>query len=392
MNPWRGLEGLSRDIWILAAASLVNRAGTMALPFLVLYQTQALHFSVAHAGQAFVAYGLGAFIAGPLSGRLSDRMGALTLMRGSLLLSGLLMLAIPLIKTFLPFLAITFLWALVSEGFRPANLALLTDLAPEGQRKAVFALNRLATNLGMSMGPALGGFIATVSYPALFWVDGFTTLASFGVLTLFVHHQSRPTGGGVLPDGGGLRDPRFRYFLLACLPVLVVFFQHEGPLPVFLVRELHFTPAFYGTLFTVNTLIIVALEVKLNLLMAHWPHRRSLALGAWLYAIGFGGTALATTQIGILATVVIWTFGEMILLPTMSDYVAHIAPAERRGEYMGLYTMAFSLAFSFGPWLGTLTYDRWGSKPLWLGCLIGGAASALLLGRIGRANLEVGGA
>lgn len=366
----------------MAGATLVNRAGTMALPFLVLYQTQALQFSVAHAGQAFVAYGIGAFVAGPLAGRFSDRVGALTLMRGSLLLSGLLMLAIPLVESFLPFLFITFLWALVSEGFRPANLALLTDLAPEGQRKAVFALNRLAINLGMSLGPALGGFIATVSYRALFWVDGLTTLASFAVLTLFVRRRCRPAGGAGLPSTGGLRDPRLRYFLLACLPVLVVFFQHEGPLPVFLVRDLRFTPAFYGTLFTVNTLIIVALEVKLNLFMAKWPHHRSLALGAWLYAVGFGATAFASTKAAILVTVIIWTFGEMILLPTMSDYVAHIAPEDRRGEYMGLYTTAFSVAFSFGPWVGTLVYDHWGARVLWLGTFFVAALSAGFLGRI----------
>ena len=186
----------------------------------------------------------------------------------------------------------------------------------------------------------------------------------------------------MLTTGSGFRDARLRYFLLACLPVLVVFFQHEGPLPIFLVQDLHLTPAFYGTLFTLNTLIIVALEVKLNLLMARWPHRRSLALGAWLYAVGFGATALATTKTAILATVVIWTFGEMILLPTMSDYVAHIAPEERRGEYMGLYTTAFSVAFSFGPWLGTLSYEHWGAKLVWSGTFLVGALSAWLFSRI----------
>lgn len=382
MNPWRGLEGLPRAVWVMAWATLVNRAGTMALPFLVLYQTQALHFSVARAGQAFLIYGLGAFIAGPLAGRLSDRIGALTMMRGSLLLSGLLLLLVPLVKAYLPFLAVLFTWALVSEGFRPANLAMLAELAPEGQRKAVFALNRLAINLGMSMGPAVGGFIATVSYSALFWVDGVTSLVAFVVLSLFVQQTSRPAGHRALPSATGLSDGRFRYFLLACLPVLVVFFQHEGALPVFLVDELRFTPAFYGTLFTVNTLLIVAFEVKLNLAMANWPHRRSLALGAWLYAIGFGGTALATTRAGIIATVVVWTFAEMILLPTMSDYVAHIAPSDRIGEYMGLYTTTFSVAFSVGPWLGTLAYERLGSLALWLGCFGVGAVSALMFARV----------
>ena len=39
-NPWRGLQGLPVEIWVLAAVTLVNRAGTMVLPFLALYITR----------------------------------------------------------------------------------------------------------------------------------------------------------------------------------------------------------------------------------------------------------------------------------------------------------------------------------------------------------------
>ncbi len=382
MNPWRGLEGLPRDLWVLAMATLINRAGTMALPFLVLYQTQHLGFTVARAGQVFAAYGLGAMVAGPLAGRLSDRIGALVLMRGSLLGSGLLMLAIPLVRGFLPFLAVTLAWALISEGFRPANLALLADLAAPERRKAVYALNRLAVNLGMSLGPALGGFLAVRSYRSLFWVDGATSLAAALVLLLWVRHRHGHEGQAHPSAPTALGDPRLRYFLLAVLPVLGVFFQHVGALPVFLVRDLHFDEAFYGLLFTLNTLIIVVTEVRLNLATAHWPHRRTLALGAWLYAIGFGSMAIARTKAAILGTVVVWTSAEMVLLPAMSDYVATLAPPGRRGQYMGLFTTAISLAFSVGPWAGTSVYDRWGAAALWLGCLGVGGLSALALARI----------
>src|SRR5579871_1219411 len=87
LNPWRDLAGLPRESWILALTSLVNRAGTMALPFLALYLTKTLHFTAARAGLVLGIYGLVALIWAPLSGRLSDRIGALKLMRGSLLSS-----------------------------------------------------------------------------------------------------------------------------------------------------------------------------------------------------------------------------------------------------------------------------------------------------------------
>lgn len=370
-------------VWILAMATFINRAGTMALPFLALYLMKQMGLGASQAGQGFIVFGLGAMIAAPSGGWLADRFGPLIVMRTSLLLSGLLMLALPMVKDVRSFFLLIGIWALVSEGFRPASMSILTDLAPPELRKAVFSINRLAINLGMSVGPALGGFIAARSYHGLFWVDGATTLAAWAVLALWVRHHPHKHEKNSSPALlSALRDPVLGYFLLAIIPVVVVFFQHEGPMPIFLVRDLKLPESFYGSLFTINTLLIVLLEVRLNLATSRWPHRRTLMLGSLLYAIGFGAMAVARTPAAIIATVVVWTFGEMILFPGMSDYVASIAPPARRGAYMGLFTFTFSVAFSLGPWIGTWMLDRWGSLVLWPVMGILGMASALALSRI----------
>ena len=85
----------------------------------------------------------------------------------------------------------------------------------------------------------------------------------------------------------------------------------------------------------------------------------------------------------------IWTFGEMILLPGSGAYIADIAPAGRRGQYMGFYTMAFGTAFALGPWLGTLVLERAGAWTLWLGCLGAGAVSTLMLMRLRGGEVRV---
>lgn len=391
-SPWRGLEGLPPAVWILSAATLLNRAGTMALPFLVLYLTKALGLPAAQAGQAFVAYGLAAMVAAPAGGWLADRIGHLRMMTLSLAVSGGLLFALPLLRAWPAVLALTVAWSLAGEAFRPAAMAILTDLAPVERRKAVFALNRLAVNLGMSIGPAVGGFLAMHSFRALFWLDGFTSLLSAAVILAFVRVQEHRPPRERSADGprGAWQDRAFLFFILAALPVLVVFFQHEGPLPVFLVRDLKFPESFYGLLFTVNTLLIVFVEVSLNLATAHWPHRRTLALGAVLYAVGFGAIAVVHSKTGILATVVAWTFGEMMLLPACSDYVAHLAPPERRGEYMGVWGLGIGTAFAFGPWLGTWMLDRWGATLLWSSMGALGLLSAALLLRIRAAGAPAG--
>jgi predicted MFS family arabinose efflux permease len=387
MNIWRSLKGLPRDLWILSAASLINRAGTMVLPFLVLYLTREQGWSAPRAGLALAVYGAGSIIAAPLAGRLSDRIGPLPIMRWSLILTGMLLLAYPFVSGFAGVIAITLAWAIVSEAFRPASLALIADIVTPEQRKPAYALTRLAINLGMSVGPAAAGFIAAKSFSLIFVVDAITTILA-GLVLFFTPLESVrhvPQGGssaGIIEQLRRLLvldDRRYLLFLGALFLTGVVFFQHEGALPLFLVEDLGLSPAFYGMLFTVNTVMIVFMEVPLNAATSHWPHRRALAIGAFLFAAGSGIFVFANGPAVIVAGVMIWTVGEMMLFPQASAYVAEIAPPHRRGEYMGAYSLSFSLAFAFAPWAGTATFAAFGAVTLWVGVFIIGCISAFMM-------------
>lgn len=381
MNPWRGLGSLPREVWLICATTLVNRLGTMALPFLVLYLTSARGWAAEEAGIAMFVYGAGALVTGPFSGQLADRMGHLRVLKTSLWTSGALLMLLPFATGRPVLYPLIFLWAALTQAFWPSAMALLASVAEAEQRKAVYSLHRLAVNLGMSVGPALGGLIAHRSYTWVFWVDGLTTLASAVLLSLFLRPRAAEMPAEGASSGRAWGDRRLAFLLFAFVPVLMVFFQVEGALPLWVVRDLGLGNPFFGLLFTVNTLLIVVLEVPLNLRMAHWSHGRQLLLGSLCYAVGFGLTGWATTRGWLLATVVIWTFGEMILLPAMSDAVAALAPPERRGEYMGLYSTAFAAGLTLGPWLGVLVYARWGAPWLWAACFVAAGLGGLALSR-----------
>lgn len=391
-NPWRGLRGLPVEVWVVAGTTLVNRMGTMALPFLVLYLTQHLGYSAKTAGVTISVYGIGGLVSSPVAGRLCDRMGALRVMRLSLFLSGALLLLFPLAGRLETVLALTAALAVVGEAVRPASLSALTGSIPAEQRKAAIALNRLAINLGMSIGPAVGGFLAMFSFPLLFVVDGATSLLAGAALAVTLwrigprlraaearaaeQHQAHGSVAGVLRDRGVLA------FLSALLLVGIVFLQHEAALPLFLVRDLGLPTSFFGMLFVVNTLVIVALEVPLNLAMGHWSHRRALVTGALLCAAGFGMLAFVNGAWGVVSTTLVWTFGEMVFFPVSATYVADVAPPARRGEYMGAYSMAWGLAFTTGPWLGAAVMEQWGAPTLWGCTFLVGAAAAAVMGRV----------
>jgi predicted MFS family arabinose efflux permease len=373
-------------VWLLFATNLINRAGMMVLPFLVLYLTRELGFSLARAGSMLALYGASAIVFGPIGGRLSDRIGALPVMRVSLIASGCVLLLFPLARSFAAVAAMTVLWAGCAEMFRPASLAAITHVVAPGERRQAFALNRLAINLGMSIGPALGGFLATVSFRAMFAVDAVTTLLAGAVLALTpwrafsgVNSEAANRHGEPIGPATILHDTLFLRFLGGVFLVGIVFFQHESALPLYLVQYLSLSPAFYGMLFTINTLLIVALEVPINTATAHWPNTRSLVFGCMLFAIGFGALGVIASPGGVIATVVVWTFGEMLLFPAMAAHMAEIAPENRRGAYMGAYSMSMSIALTVGPWMGTQLLAAFGAVTVWSVMFVLGALAALLM-------------
>ena len=389
MNIWRSLKGLPRDVWVLAIATLINRAGTMVLPFLVLYVTRELGFGASQAGLALAVYGAGAIIAAPLGGRLTDRIGPLPVMRASLLLGGVLLLVFPFVRSLPAVLAVTLVWAIVSELFRPANLVIIADIVTPDKLKPAYALSRLSINVGMSVGPAAAGFIAERSFTWIFIGDAVTTLIAAAVLIwipIGAAHRHAPEDAsakqGSVLDMLVLDDTRMVLFLAAVFLMGAVFFQIEGPLPLFLVQDLSLSPAFYGGLFTLNTVMIVFMEVPLNAATAHWPHRCALAIGAFLFAVGSGAFGFAAGPIPVVLAMIVWTFGEMMLFPQAAAFVAEIAPPSRRGQYMGAYSLAFSLAFAVAPWAGTASYARFGARLLWIGVFFVGVISAMMMLRV----------
>ena len=378
----------------------------MVLPFLTLYLTMDRGFSAARAGLALTIYGLAAIVIAPLSGRLSDRLGGLRIIKLSLFLSGLILFLFPFANTLISIFVMTCLWALLNEAFRPPSMSIIGDLAGPTQRKAAFALSRLAINLGMSIGPVIGGFLAMRSFRLLFYTDGTTAILA-GLLLVLVpwrsgletqEQVSHETGESQLPRvdtsqvsstgnvsaiavpySGVLTDRRFLYFLAAMIPIEMVFFQSLAAMPLFLVRGLHLTEAGFGMVLAVNTVLIILVEVPLNAAMAEWPHRHALVLGALLVGIGFGGLVFRGGIFWVASTVVVWTFGEMILLPASAAYVSDIAPPARSGAYMGLYTMGFSVAFAVGPFLGVAAMERFGSGAVWIGAFVCGCITATML-------------
>ncbi len=392
IRGWASLRGLPRAVWVLCIASFANRVGTMALPYLVLYLTGPRGFTTAQAGTVMSVYGATAFVAGWLSGRLSDRFGPVAVLRVTLIAAAAALCLYPLAHTFVHVLVATVAWSLCAEGFRPAALTAMAQSAPEPLRKPAYALMRLSINLGMSVGPAAGGFLAAVSFPSIFIVDGLTSLVASLLLI-----ASFPVKGAVgeLTASSDMptvdQSPRLqgRSLLIALSLILAggfliacSYFQCEAVLGLHLTRDLHFPTYALGLVFTLNTVLIVAFEVPLNAATARWSHRRTLTLGAALMGAGFALYAVAFDAWSIACGTIVWTVGEMILFPSVPAFLAAVAPPDKQGRVMALYPMAWSAAFIVSPLAGLAIYDRAGSAAVWLTVAVACTVAALLYSRL----------
>jgi MFS family permease len=166
------------------------------------------------------------------------------------------------------------------------------------------------------------------------------------------------------------------------LPVLCVFFQSFGGMALYVVRDLGVSTSLFGLILAINTVLIVLLDVPINAATAAWRHGRAFLLGCSLVGVGFGALAFARTVPAIAATVVVWTFGEIFVFASLNALASELAPEERRGEYMGVYQMAFSASFLIGPALGVFVLERAGATALWGGCFVVALLSGALLARV----------
>jgi predicted MFS family arabinose efflux permease len=385
-------SGLPSQSWILFAVLLVNASGMMVLFFLSLYLTRQLGFSVIQAGRALSVFGVGSLVGTFFGGWLSDRIGSTNVQKISLFLCGVFYIYLGQLHSFWSIIIMIFILSMASGLMFPSNATSMARLCPPEVTTKGFALNRLANNIGATIGPAVGGMLALRNYVLLFWVDGLTCLAAvvvFMVLWKNPEEHLRTVGDEQAPSGHSpWRDIPF----LLLLPIIVIwgamFFQLIATFPLYMQEVYGLAENRIGQLIIINTIMIVTLEM----LLIHWigkrPLTRFIATSFFLTGLGFALMPLGHGFLFAAMTVAVWTTGEMLSMPLLGSLIAIRAGPGSQGRYMGLFTFSFSLSMIIGPMIGTAVYGKYGPDVLWFGCGIAGLLLTVFFTFLSR-NLEV---
>ncbi|MBT8253248.1 MAG: MFS transporter [Flavobacteriaceae bacterium] len=377
-------KGLSSEVWWLALITLINRAGTMVIPFLSLYLTSDLDFSFSDVGWIMTSFGFGSVVGSYIGGKLTDRFGFYKVMVNSLFLTGILFICLQFLNTFLSLCIGIFIVMIVADSFRPAMFVAMSAYSkPENKTRSV-TLIRLAINLGFSAGPAIGGLIiTTMSYGGLFWIDGLTCIFATLVLIRVLHPKKAKTLDEVKVDDPkpALKDKSFIVFLIAMTLFGVIFLQYFSTMPLYY-KEVHLlTELEIGLLLGMNGMIIFLLEMPLIkwLEMGRRTKAELMLLGALLTGASFI-VLILTSWIGILIVgMMLMTVGEMIIFPFSNAFAMERAKNGNQGEYMALYTISFSIAHIGGHNAGMQLINSLGFDKTWMIVSIIAFASIVLI-------------
>ncbi len=393
------MDRYPRQFWVILWGVLINTAGaSLVWPFMTIYLRQRLDVPLTTVTLLMTinaAAGLGAVsVVGPVV----DRFG-----RKGAMVAGLASVAA--VRAVMPLAGTLPAWALLMAlmgGLAPLYQvgadAMIADLIPPERRSSAYALLRTMANLGIAIGPAVGGFIATTSYTLTFYISAGATVI-YTLLILALTRETIPRGarqpGSPAPAGRGdgeeagaqgraergygpvLRDRRFMAFCglftltgVAAAMVMVL-------LPVYAKEQFGMPENRYGFIMATNAAMVVLFQYLVTQRTQHHAPGPVLAVGALFYALGAGSVALGGGFAAFWLSMVVLTVGELLMMPIATALTAGLAPPEMRGRYMGALSLTWGIAYGSGPVLGGLLSDQIAPVATWYGGLAAGLLAAV---------------
>lgn len=382
-----------RQFWLLFLGMLISTLGSsMVWPFLMIYVSEKLALPLATVASLMTLNAALGLVASFIAGPLTDRAGRKWVMVVSLAVNSLVYLLMIRAGSLATFGVLMGLAGFINPLYRVGADAMMADLVPPENRLNAYSLLRTSNNLGIALGPVIGGFLATISYTIAF-LGAASGLAIFSLLIAFFAHETLerkkpdayPTGeepparpkekfGGY---GRIFKDTPFISFILVftltqmCATLIWVL------LGVYAKQNYQVPESQYGWIATTNALMVVLFQLPVTQVVKRYPLLRALAAGSLFYAIGVGSVALGQGFWGFWISMVILTIGELVLSPTATAYAANQAPADMRGRYMSLYGLTWGVAAGIAPVAGGLLNDNLGPVYIWYGGFIAGMIGAI---------------
>jgi MFS family permease len=396
------IKSYPKQFWIIFGGSFISSIGSgLIFPFFALYVRKKFGLSMTGVGYTIAAFILPSILSQSIGGHLADKFGRKIIMSVSLLLSSLFLLGYGFVETITLWIFLTILDGLFGPMYSPAGNAMVADIVDSSRRLQAYGLLRIINNLGIVIGPIIGGLlIARISYLILFIIASITSFIYFFVILFFIK-ETKPKKKEVYreqlytlsdkKDNGNLsrydnlslegykkilNDKIFVFFCLITVLVSIVYSQMTTTFPVYMKENFGILEDRYGLIMALNASMVVLLQYPIARIISRYKKTRMMATGAFFYALGFGSIGLSNSFLLFAMNMAILTVGEMIIAPVNTSFVADISPEDMRGRYMGVFGIANMLGHGIGPIISGLFIDKLGGEFVWLIIFILGLISS----------------
>ncbi len=357
--------GLSKESWLLSFIMLINRSGTMVVPFMTLYLTsKEMNRSLSEAGFVMLLFGLGSIVGAYFGGKFTDKIGFYKVQLFTLFGGGIMFIVLGQVKSYPLICTFTFLLSMVNEAFRPANSSSIAFYSTSENRTRSYSLNRLAINLGWAVGAFLGGIVAAYDYELLFWVDGMTNILAAGLLFYFlkptVQLKKEEVKEEAVPEVmSAYKDKTYLWFLVLMTLFSSCFVQLFTTIPKYFRDGMLLNEKYIGLIMAINGVIIVAIEMVLvYTLEKKNKNTQWIIIGLVMCAFSFLSLLIpGNAKLISLVMILFITVGEIMAMPFMNVFWLQRANDKNRGQYAALYTMSWGIGNTAGPFLISTLVD-----------------------------------
>ena len=375
-----------RQYWLLFWGVLISTIGSaMIWPFLMIYVSEKLDKPLSTIAFLLTINSLAGLVSSAIAGPLTDRIGRKWVMAVSLLLHALSFIFLGMADTVFSFVLLMLLAGFVGPIYRVGADAMVADLIEPQKRSDAYAKMRISNNVGVALGPSIGGFIAVASYNTTFLIAAIG-LAIYGLLVVFFARETIPTEEETGENqnkplsgyGQVFKDRHFIFLSLALTIAAICVSLVFVLLSVYSKENFGIPENQFGFIMAANAVMVILFQVRVTKIASKRSPYRMMTLGAFLYALGVGSVAFGRSFPAFLISMIILTCGELILVPTATTVVANISPADMRGRYMSVYNLAWGLAYGIGPVIGSLLNDNIAPSAIWYGGFVIGLISTVM--------------
>ena len=363
------------QFWMLLGATFIDSlGGALLFPFFTLYVTAKFSVGMTEVGLIFGAFSLSSVVGNTIGGGLTDRFGRKGMAIFGLLASASSSVLMGFVESFEYFTAVAVLVGLFAHVGGPARQAMIADLLPAKQRAEGFGMFRVIHNLAVTIGPAIGGLLATQSYLWLFLLDALASTITAGILAVKLRETMPERAEGEVPEttaqtfrgyGRVLADGPFLLFLAATSLMVLVYTQMNGTLAVYL-RDVHaIREQGFGYILSLNAGMVVLFQFAITRRIEGMPPFLVLSAGTALFIVGFGMYGFVSAYAWFLLAMAIITVGEMLTAPVGQALAARMAPDRMRGRYMAIYGFSWMLPSAAGIYLAGLIMDNYNPDLVW---------------------------